>query len=93
MELNQSNEKLLIEMTERKQAQEALRESGEHFRHLIQAAPIPLSFVVNGERIDAINDRFTEIFGTIKMQSQLINRSSCSGTTLSSWLIPSESKS
>jgi PAS domain S-box-containing protein len=51
------------DITERKQAVEALRESEKKFRQLITSAPLPLSFANSKGEIEFINAKFTQLFG------------------------------
>jgi PAS domain S-box-containing protein len=50
-------------IAERKQAQEALRQSDNRFRRLFQQAPIALMIVDASGRVQHLNDRFTEFYG------------------------------
>jgi PAS domain S-box-containing protein len=62
MELSKSNEQLNEEIEEREQAEEALRESEEWFRHLSEAAFEGIAIHEEGVLLKA-NDQFFEIFG------------------------------
>ncbi len=51
------------QLLQRKQADEALRQSEDRFRRLFQQAPIPLMIVDANDRVQYLNDRFTEFYG------------------------------
>ncbi len=51
------------QLLQRKQADEALRQSEDRFRRLFQQAPIPLMIVDADDRVQYLNDRFTEFYG------------------------------
>ena len=51
------------DITERRQADLALRESEEKFKKLVRKTPLPLCFVNWEGNVGYINDRFTEVFG------------------------------
>jgi PAS domain S-box-containing protein len=48
---------------QRNRADEALRQSEDRFRRLFQQAPIPLMIVDSDDRLQHVNDRFTEYYG------------------------------
>lgn len=54
---------ILRDISRRKQAQEALRDSEEKFRTLAEAAPFGLVIVAADETTEYLNPKFTEIFG------------------------------
>ncbi|HTY52758.1 MAG TPA: PAS domain S-box protein [Methanomicrobiales archaeon] len=51
------------DITARKQAERALRESGETFRTMVDISPLPLSLVDASGKYLYINPAFTEVFG------------------------------
>jgi PAS domain S-box-containing protein len=53
----------ILDITERKKADEILRESEARFRRLIESAPLPLCYVDKDGKITLRNDRFIKIFG------------------------------
>jgi PAS domain-containing protein len=63
-DLKQANELITNELVERKKAEQALRESGEYVRRLIEVSPVA-SVVSSGtdEGVLFINRKFSELFG------------------------------
>ncbi|HTY21504.1 MAG TPA: response regulator [Desulfomonilaceae bacterium] len=62
-ELRDTNEKLLVEMAEHKQSEEALRESEQRFRALAEGAPLGIVVIKEGGAFQYINPKFKEMFG------------------------------
>ena len=53
----------ILDITERKQAEEILQESEAKFRRLIKNAPLPLCYIDKDGFISLRNDRFVKVFG------------------------------
>ena len=53
---------MVVDVTERKRAEEALKESEARFRTLFRMAPLPLA-EISGNEVIEINDRFSTILG------------------------------
>jgi len=54
-----------IDITERKQMEEALRESEEYFRRLTKQSPVPIAIMGDSGKVDFLNERFSATFGYI----------------------------
>ncbi|MFC1834954.1 response regulator [Thermodesulfobacteriota bacterium] len=61
-ELVTANEKLLLEISERKRMEEALRESEERMRRVIESAPIGIQ-IIQGGAYTYVNPAFVAMFG------------------------------
>ena len=61
-ELEQANRELLLEISERKRAEAAVRDSEEKYRNLVRMSPDPLVIIQNG-RQQMFSTAFTEVFG------------------------------
>ena len=61
-ELEQANRELLQEVTERKRAEEAVRDNEEKYRNLVRMSPDPL-FIIQDGRQQMFSSVFTEVFG------------------------------
>jgi PAS domain S-box-containing protein len=54
---------VMVDITERKKVEEALRESERHFRAIFDEAPIGLAYVDDGLRIGRVNRAFCQFLG------------------------------
>ncbi|HEY9637096.1 MAG TPA: PAS domain S-box protein [Coleofasciculaceae cyanobacterium] len=72
IELSVANEKLLSEIQEREQAQEALRESEKRYRQIVEFSPNAI-VIHNGEQIVFVNSAAVKIFAATNPQ-ELIGR-------------------
>lgn len=61
------------DITERKHAEEALRESEEKFRNLIESLPLPVTYVNNRGEIVFRNDRFLQVMGYTQEEVPTVN--------------------
>jgi len=51
------------DITERRQAEEALRQSEARFRQVVEYAPLPIAIAVEGSKMEYVNPKFVETFG------------------------------
>jgi PAS domain S-box-containing protein len=51
------------DITERKRAEEALRQSEAQFRQVVESSPLPIAIAVEGGMIEYVNPKFVETFG------------------------------
>ncbi|MDX2445715.1 MAG: PAS domain S-box protein [Desulfobacterales bacterium] len=56
-------EGVIVDITERKRAEAALRESEQKFRALVEQSPLGISLIGNDGRYKYVNPRFQEMFG------------------------------
>jgi PAS domain S-box-containing protein len=71
-ELQQANEQLLLEMREREQAQQDVRDREERYRQLVELSPDAMFIQCDGKFI-FVNSATVKLFGA-KSQDELINR-------------------
>lgn len=62
-----------LDITERKRAEEALRESEEKFRNLIESLPLPVTYVNREGEIVFRNDRFLQVMGYSRKEVPTVN--------------------
>jgi len=53
----------IIEVTDQKRAEQALRASEEQFREMAQTSPFPIALIDGGGRYRYLNRKFTDVFG------------------------------
>jgi PAS domain S-box-containing protein len=58
-----ANLALIQEIAERKRAEQALRESEDHFRRFLEQSPMPIAVVGEKDDFVHLNDQFTNVFG------------------------------
>lgn len=61
------------DITHKKHAEEALRESEEKFRNLIESLPLPVTYVNNRGEIVFRNDRFLQVMGYTQEEVPTVN--------------------
>ncbi|MCX7878133.1 MAG: PAS domain S-box protein [Ignavibacteria bacterium] len=61
-ELERTNRRLMDEISERKKAEEEIKEAEEKFRSLVENALIGI-YILQGEKLVYVNPRYCEIFG------------------------------
>ena len=57
------------DVTARKKTEDALRESEERFRGLVEGSPVPMLVAVDRQQIVLLNQRFTDLFGYTRAQT------------------------
>lgn len=62
-ELNISKEQLIRELSERKAAEQSLKESEKRFRQMIELSPYAMAVSDISENIEYLNDKFIKTFG------------------------------
>jgi PAS domain S-box-containing protein len=69
-DLRDSNEQLQVELTERKRAEEALKESETHYRYLFEQNPVPmLIYEIGSLNMLTVNDAFIAHYGYSKIEA------------------------
>ncbi len=61
--IGRRNLSLFSDVTDRKLAEQALRDSEEHFRSLTERSPMPIAIYNDQDILEYVNDQFTETFG------------------------------
>jgi PAS domain S-box-containing protein len=62
-QLEEANRALSTEISDRKRIEQALRESEEHFRRVVQETPMPIAIVGEHDEFVHLNEQFTNVFG------------------------------
>ena len=63
IELQESNELLMLEAREREQAELSVRESEDRFRRLMEYSPMGIAVASTSGEVEYLNNKFIELFG------------------------------